>query len=97
MCKKINDKHTVLLPDIHYIQHKGYGDNFAKIDKARVYYQNKEPLCIWRGHLDNGTNHNFLNTEGKDGLNQRKYFKKLYDENRFQKVQFEDIMKKLAN
>ena len=90
MCKKINDKHTVLLPDIHYIQQKGYHATFEKIDKARVYYQNKEPLCIWRGHLDNGTNHNFFNTEGKDGLNQRNYFKKLYNENRFPKVQFEE-------
>jgi hypothetical protein len=90
MCKKTNDKHTVLLPDIHYIQQKGYSETFAKIDNARVYYQNKQPLCIWRGHLDNGTNHNFFNTDGKNGLNQRKYFKKLYDDHRFPKVNFEE-------
>ena len=90
MCKKINDKHTVLIPDIHYIQQKGYVDTLAKIDNMRLLYKNKESKCIWRGYLENGTNHNFLNTEGKDGLNQRNYFKKLYDEGRFSKLNFED-------
>ena len=90
MCKKINDKHTILLPDIHYIRAKGYKENFDKIDNSRVYFYNKLPKCIWRGYLDNGTNNNFLNPDGKHGLNQRQYFKKLYDEKRFPNVNFED-------
>lgn len=90
MCKKINDKHTVLLPDIYYITRKGYKETLDDIDKSRVFYQNKKSICVWRGNLENGTNHNFFNTEGKHELNQRKYFKKLYDEKRFPKVDFED-------
>ena len=91
MCKKTNDKHTVLLPDLYYITRKGYTETLAEIDSYRIPFSKKQSLCIWRGNLDNGSNHNFFNTDGKHELNQRNYFKKLHEENRFPKVNYKNI------
>jgi len=88
MCKKINDTKTLLLADSHYIRSKGYTKEKEQIDSFSKPFQKRKSECIWRGTLENGKNFNFFNLEGKDGLNQRNYFKKLYEENRFQKVNF---------
>jgi len=90
MCKKTNDKHTILVPDSHYISNHGYLDIFSKMDKERISFTSKTPMCVWRGYLGNGTVHNFFDPSDKHGLNQRDYFKKLHSENRFPKVNYEE-------
>jgi hypothetical protein len=90
MCKKINDKHTVLITDRHFIVHHGYEDTLKKIDQHRKPFKNRLEECIWRGTIQNGTKYNFFDMEGKDGLNQRMFFKQLHGEGRFPKVNFKD-------
>jgi hypothetical protein len=88
VCKNINDKTTVLLPDCHFIREHAYEKIFKEIDENRMPFRSKKNECIWRGGLSNGSVHNFLVQKDKDS-NPRQYFKKLYDEGRFKKMNFE--------
>jgi hypothetical protein len=88
VCKNINDKTTILLPDFHFIGEHGYKKTLKEIDQNRVEFRFKKNECIWRGDLSNGTIHNFLVQKDKDS-NPRQYFKKLYEEGRFKRVNFE--------
>jgi hypothetical protein len=90
MCKNINDKTTVLLPNAHYIREEGHKKALEEIDANRVSYRDKKTECTWRGELNNGTVHNFFDMRDKD-MNPRRYFQKLHKEGRFPKVNFEDI------
>jgi len=93
VCKNINDTTTVLLPDFHFIRENGYQYKFAQIDQDNIVYQSKKNECIWRGGLNNGSVHNFLDPTGKDNekeMGQRQYFKSLYDEGKLPKVNFQD-------
>lgn len=89
MCKNKNDTTTVLIPDAHFIREKAYEEKKAEIDIHRDPYTKRKDECIWRGNLTNGTSDNFTGPPPISS-NPREYFKKLYNEGRFSKVQFEE-------
>jgi hypothetical protein len=95
-CKHLNDHNTVLLPDYFYISNHGYKEKQLKeIDNNYIHFDNKMNKCIWRGKLNNGSYHNFI-SDNKHKLNQRSYFKMLYEEDNFNHVQYEDIFTSIA-
>jgi hypothetical protein len=96
MCKNKNDKTTVLIPDAHFIRENAYEAKKAEIDQNRVPYTQRKGHCIWRGNLTNGTADNFTGPH-KMSMNPREYFKKLYQEGRFSKVQYEDTETSIAD
>lgn len=89
VCKNINDKNTVLLPDFHFIREKAYEEKLREVDENRTSFHSKKTECIWRGDISNGSVYNFLEVKNKT-LNPRRYFKKLHEESRFKKVNFEE-------
>jgi hypothetical protein len=89
MSKNVNDPTTVLIPDAYYIREKAYEEKKNEIDLNRTPYPKRISECIWRGTIGNGNTTNFM-IPRETPINQREYFKKLYEEGRFPKVQFED-------
>lgn len=55
----------------------GYKEDniLEKIDKSRINYNDTINQCVFRAYLDNGNVNNFMETENKDGLNQRHFLK----------------------
>jgi hypothetical protein len=95
--KNINDFTTVLLPDCHYIREHGYKDKLEEVDQNRILYKDKESICIWRGGISNGSNYNFIDPKDQSKeMGQRNYFKKLYEEGQFTKVNFEDTQTSIS-
>jgi hypothetical protein len=89
--KQINDNNTLLLPDYYYIRDNGYKENlFKEIDNNYINFNNKKNKCVYRGALNNGSVTNFIDMTDKDNLNQREYFKKLYEERKIKNMDFED-------
>jgi hypothetical protein len=97
-CKQLNDHNTLLLPDYFYISSKGgaYKDLLKEIDDGYVQYNDKINKCIYRGSLNNGSVTNFMDTSDKDNMNQREYFKKLYNDKQFKNMEWEDNKLSLA-
>jgi hypothetical protein len=90
-CKHLNDHNTYLLPDYFYISQTGYKDNLIKeINENYVKFNDKMNKCVYRGSLNNGSVNNFIDVTDKDNLNQRQYFKKLYEEQKFKNIDYED-------
>jgi len=89
--RQINDHNTLLLPDYFYISEHGYKKQFFnQIDENYISFNSKLNKCVYRGALNNGSVTNFIDMTDKNNLNQREYFKKLYEEQKFKNVDFED-------
>jgi len=79
-CKMVNDENTICIPDRYYIEHHGYSQTRLKeVDDNDIKFEEKKPMCIYRGDINNGSVHNFKEYHNKNGLNQRKYLKKIKD------------------
>jgi hypothetical protein len=89
--KKINDKNAIAIPDMYYIEQYGYIEKkFKTIDENYVNYNDKKNECVYRGSIDSSSTYNFIDYEDKDGLNQREYLKRLYNEGKLKNINFED-------
>jgi hypothetical protein len=88
--KHINDFNTICVPDLFFIDQHAYADKFKEIDNNNVDFKDKRNMCVWRGGLQNGSTFNFIDPAGKGGLNQRHYFKKLFDEGKIQNTDFSE-------
>jgi len=86
--KHNNDPFTILVLDRYYIAYNGYIDNKKIIDENFVEWENKKNECIWRGNLENGSVFNFFDINNKHNLNQREYFKKMYNENKIRNMNY---------
>jgi len=87
--KKINDENSICIPDNYYIDNRGYKETHMKtIDEANILYDNRKNSCIYRGAINNGTVFNFFDISNKENLNQRAYFKKMYDEGKFHNIEY---------
>jgi len=85
-----NDPTSVLIPDRFYIERDGYKKVMNEIDSNKINFNNKRSLLTWRGTLEFGYKTNFFNPENKNNLNQRMYFKYLYDNKLLKNVEYEE-------
>jgi hypothetical protein len=99
-CRKKDFQNTILVPDHYYINSKGYREIFKKVDDNWMKFEEKKNLCVWRGDVGNGSNENFIEPDGKNKMNQRRYFADLYKKNTFRNMDYsethlgiEDMMK----
>jgi hypothetical protein len=86
----INDPTAILIPDRYFVDRNGHKDVLKEIDNNRIEFINKKNLLTWRGTLDLGYKTNFFNPENKNDLNQRNYFKYLYDIQLLKNVEYGD-------
>ena len=87
--KQLNDPSAVAVVDFTYIENDGYKNRILQnIDQKFVNWRDKKNMCIWRGNLVNGSVYNFFDIDNKDNLNPRQYFKKLYDENKINNMNY---------
>ena len=89
-CRRVNDKKVILVPDTQYISSHSHKDLFKTVDDNRVKFNEKKNICVWRGPTPNGSNENFFEPEGKNGMNQRVYFADLYNKGKFNKVDYSE-------
>jgi len=83
-----NDPIAILTPDRHYTEREGYKELMEEIDRNRTDFNSKKETLTWRGNLVNGYKTNFFNPENKNDLNQRNYFKYLYDNKMLKNVEY---------
>lgn len=86
----INDPIAILSPDRYFVETGGHKSLLNDIDSNRIDFNNKKNLLTWRGNIQNGYKTNFFNPENKNDLNQRMYFKHLYDNKLLKNVEYED-------
>ena len=86
-CKHLNDLYTIPFVDLFYIQTNGHKDKLSIIDNKNIEFDKKINKCIYRGNIINGTPQNFFNKQNHS-LNQREYFKELYESKKFPNVEY---------
>lgn len=89
-CAYKNDPTAIRSPDRYYIEREGNKNVLNEIDSNRIDFNNKKSQLTWRGTLELGYKTNFFNPENKNDLNQRMYFKYLYDNQLLKNVEYGD-------
>jgi hypothetical protein len=96
--KQISDNFSICIPDTHYIKADGYTNNLLKIiNNNFIFFNNKINECIYRGKIENGTKYNFIYPDDKLNLNQRKFLKKLFNDNKIKNFDFNDGSKDMIS
>jgi len=88
--KRWNDKNSICIPDPFYTSRKKHIIAMKQIDETKVDWLSKKDICIWRGKLKNGHSSNLFDMKGKEDMNPRQYFVKMYREGKFNNVDYED-------
>ncbi len=89
--KKLNDKHTMLMPDLFFLHQHGYQKTLIpEIDSARIPWHEKKSACVWRGNPTNGTSCNIPGRDCGEPLNQRQLFVQQYKQGSFISMNYDD-------
>ena len=91
--KRIDDKKSICIPDPYFTFNNAHFQRLNLIDRNFIKWSSKINECTWRGTPTYGLNTNFFNPKGKDDLNQRLYFIKLFLLKKFKNFSYEDSYK----